>query len=124
MVLTGTEVKSLRAGKANLQDGWVSIENGEAILRDVHISPYDFGNRLNHVEKQPRKLLLKKRELIKLEEKSSEKGFSVIPLRIYLSGRWIKCEIALARGKKDFDKREATKKKEAGREIARAMKRG
>lgn len=123
IVLAGTEVKSLRAGKANLSDGWVDIENGEVFLRDVHISPYEQGNRFNQPEKRPRKLLLNRKEIIKLEEQAAQKGMTIIPLKIYDKGRHFKVAIAVARGKKEYDKRETNRKKAADRDMARAMRR-
>lgn len=121
--LQGTEVKALRATKVNLGDGWVDItNNGEAILKEVHIGHYEFGNRMNHEETRPRRLLLNKREIIKLSRAVHEKGFSIVPTKIYFKGRYIKVEIGLGRGKKNFDKRESAKKKDAGREMARALK--
>lgn len=122
IVLQGTEVKSLRAAKANLTDGWVNFHDGEAFLCDVHISHYSFGNRENHEEKRTRKLLLHQRELRRLEQKTAEKGFAIIPLKIYFKGRFIKVELALAKGKKHYDKREADKEKQAHRDIHRALR--
>jgi SsrA-binding protein len=121
--LTGTEVKSLRQAKANLTDGWVELGDDGAMLCEVQISQYSHGNIMNHEEKRPRRLLLKKSELRKLQQKVYEKGFTVIPIKIYLKERWMKVEIALARGKKQHDKRESDKVKTANRDIARAMKR-
>ena len=123
IALQGTEVKALRSGKANLSEGWVSVANGEAVLRELHISHYSHGNIMNHAETRERKLLLNRNELIKLEEKVAHKGFSIIPLQIYFKGRFIKVEIALAKGKKQYDKRESEKEKQSGRDIARAMRR-
>jgi SsrA-binding protein len=123
LVLTGTEVKSLRMGKANLSDGWVDIEAGEAFMLEVHISPYTHGNRENHEEKRSRKLLLNKREIAKMESAASERGFTIIPIKLYFKDRMAKVEIALAKAKKQHDKREAQKKREGNREIDRAMKR-
>jgi len=121
--LRGTEVKALRAAKVNLGDGWVDIVNGsEAFLREVHIGHYSHGNIMNHDERRDRKLLLHKREIIKLTRAISEKGFSVVPLKIYFKGRFIKVEIALGKGKKGYDKRESSKQKDANREISRALK--
>jgi SsrA-binding protein len=122
IALQGTEVKSLRDARTNLGDGWVEVHNGEMFLRDVQISPYTYGNRLNHSEKRTRKLLLNQREITKLSQKIEQKGMSLIPTKIYLKGRWIKVEIAVAKGKKDFDKREAIKKHSAERDIARALR--
>jgi len=122
MVLQGTEVKSLRAAKANLGDGWVDIIDGEAYLCEVHIGHYTHGNRENHEEKRVRKLLLHRKELVRLEQKANEKGFAIIPLKIYFKGRFIKIELALAKGKKHYDKRESAKEKQANRDIHRAMR--
>lgn len=121
--LVGTEVKALRAAKVNLGEGWVDITNeGEAILKEAHIGHYEFGNRMNHSETRPRRLLLHKREISKLSRAVSEKGLSVVPLKIYFKGRYIKLEIGIGRGKKHYDKRDSSKTKDANREIARAMK--
>ena len=122
--LVGTEVKAIRDGRINLSDGWVEINaNAEATLRQVHISPYSHGNINNHEPLRPRKLLLKKKELIKLLSAVGEKGLTVVPLRVYLKGQRIKIEIGLARGKKLYDKRESTKEREAKRDMERAFKR-
>lgn len=120
--LSGTEVKALRAGKVNLAEGWVDIENGEAWLKDTHIGHYSHGNIMNHFETRPRRLLLHKREIIKLTRSCTDKGLTIVPTEIYFSGSKIKLEIAVAKGKKSHDKRDATKKREADREIERAMK--
>lgn len=123
LVLSGTEVKSLRMGKANLSDGWVDIENGEAFMLEVHISPYTHGNRENHAEKRTRKLLLQKKEIVKIESEKNEKGYTIIPLKIYFKDRRAKVEIGLAKAKKQYDKREDQKRKDSHREIDRAMRR-
>lgn len=122
MVLTGTEVKSLRDGKANLKDSYVIMKDGEALLLNCHISPYSHGNIMNHEPLRTRKLLLHKKEIAKLQGKAAQKGYSLIPLKIYFKGSHAKVEIGLARGKKQYEKRETIKKKEADREIERAMK--
>lgn len=123
IVLTGTEVKSARAGKVNLSDGWVEIDEwGEAYLRDTHIAKYSHGNYMNHDETRPRKLLLAKKELTKLEEKVAEKGYTLIPLQMYFKDQYIKVQIGVARGKQLHDKRDATKEREANRDIARALR--
>ncbi len=122
IVLVGTEVKSLREGHAVLTDGWVDIDRGEAYLQDVNISLYSHGNQMNHVERHPRKLLLKRREIIRLHQKISEKGLTLIPLKFYLKDQLIKLEIALAKGKKLHDKRESQKSRDAAREIHRAIR--
>jgi SsrA-binding protein len=121
--LQGTEVKALRAGKVNLSDGWVDINaNGEAILKETHIGHYSHGNIMNHAERRDRRLLMHKREIVRLTRAIDEKGYSVVPIKIYFKGRYIKVEIALGKGKKSFDKRESSKKKDADRQIERAMK--
>jgi SsrA-binding protein len=120
--LKGTEVKSLRNGKVNLSDGWVSIDKGEAILKQVHISHYSHGNIHNHLETRERKLLLHQKELIKLERSISTKGLTLVPLKIYLKKGWFKLEVGLGKGKKLHDKRQSQKKKDADRQIARALK--
>jgi len=120
--LTGTEIKSIRAGKANLQDSFARVENGELMLYNMHISPYEQGNRFNHEPKRPRKLLMHKREIMRLLGQTREKGFSMIPLKLYFKRGWVKIELALARGKKKYDKREDMATRDAKREIERAMK--
>jgi SsrA-binding protein len=122
MVLRGTEVKSLRNGKANLNDSFALIRNGEAFLHNLHISPYDFGNRENHDPDRMRKLLLHKKEIVKLFGKIREQGYSFIPLRIYFKNGLVKVELGLAKGKKLYDKREDLKKKEMKRDVAQALK--
>jgi SsrA-binding protein len=122
LVLKGTEVKSLRAGKANLKDSFARIENGELWLENMHISPYEQGNRFNHEPKRPRKLLMHKAEIMRLWGKSREKGLAMIPLRIYFKDGRAKVELALAKGKKLYDKREDIAKREAEREIARTAR--
>lgn len=123
LVLTGTEVKSIRAGKVNLSEGWVDIDaRGEAWLVEVHISPYSHGNLMNHPEKRARKLLLQRKEIIKITHAIEAQGMSLVPIKIYMKGQRVKVEIALARGKKLHDKRDAQKTKDANREVARAMR--
>ena len=122
IVLTGTEVKSLRDGKANLLDSYVLIKGSEAILLNCHISPYTHGNIMNHDPVRTRKLLLHKKEIVRLQGKVAQKGYSLIPLKIYFKGSHAKVEVGLARGKKQYEKRDTIKKKEADREIQRAMK--
>jgi SsrA-binding protein len=122
MVLKGTEVKSLRMGKANLNDSFAMIKNGEAFLHNFHISPYDFGNRENHDPDRMRKLLLHKKEIVKLFGKVREQGYSLVPLRIYFKEGLVKVEMGLAKGKKLYDKREDLKKKDDTREMAKVMK--
>ena len=120
--LTGTEVKSLRDGKANLKDSYVAIERGQAYLVGAHISPYSHGNIQNHDPERKRRLLLHKREIVKLHEQIQEKGLTVVPLRLYFKGGRVKSEIAVVRGKKLYDKRETEKRREQEREAAAAMK--
>ncbi len=123
IALVGTEVKAIRDGRINLSDAWVEIKTeNEATLRQAHISPYSHGNIHNHEPLRPRKLLLKKKELIKLFEAVGEKGLTVIPLRVYLKGQRVKIEIGLGRGKKNYDKRESAREREANREMERALK--
>jgi len=122
IALTGTEVKSLRAGRANLKDSYVTIKDGEAFLFGAHISPYTHGNLENHDPERTRKLLLHRRELEKLKKETTEKGLTVVPLRLYFKGAKVKAEIAVVRGKKQYDKRETEKKREADRETAAAIK--
>ena len=122
MVLKGTEVKSLRQGKANLNDSFAQVRNGEAFLNNLHISPYDFGNRENHDPDRVRKLLLHRKEIDKLYGKVREQGYSLVPLRLYFKNGLVKVEMGLAKGKKLYDKREDMKKQDQKREIAQALK--
>lgn len=122
MVLRGTEVKSLRLGKANLNDSFALVKNGEAFLNNLHISPYDFGNRENHDPERVRKLLLHRKEIDKLHSKVREQGYSLVPLRLYFKNGLVKVEMGLAKGKKLYDKREDMKKEDQRREMAQAIK--
>ncbi|MDZ7830924.1 MAG: SsrA-binding protein SmpB [Desulfobacterales bacterium] len=122
MVLRGTEVKSLREGRANLKDAYANIKNGELYLYQVHISPYPFAYYDNHAPLRPRKLLLHKSELKRLIGKVREKGFTLVPLRIYFKNGKAKVKIALARGKRKYDKREAIKERDLKREMDREKK--
>ena len=122
IALTGTEIKSVRAGKANLRDSYARVERGEVMLHNMHISPYEAGNRFNHDPVRPRKLLLHRAEIRKLIGATREKGYSLIPLRLYLRGGFCKVEFGLARGKKNYDKRESEARRDAQREIARAFR--
>lgn len=122
IVLTGTEIKSIRAGKVNLKDSFARIEKGEAWLYKSHISPYDMGNRYNHEPERKRKLLLNKQEIDKLIGKTKESGLTLIPLEVFLSGGWAKVELGLAKSKNVHDKRESMAKRDSKREIERAMK--
>lgn len=121
--LTGTEVKSIRAGKVNLQDGYALLRDGEAWLINVHISPYTASSQyFNHEPRRTRKLLLRRDELRKLIGKVEQQGLTLIPLKMYLKRGWVKISIALAKGKKIYDKREDIKKRQDQREMQRAMK--
>jgi SsrA-binding protein len=122
MVLQGTEVKSLRQGKASLNDSFAQVKNGEAFLHNLHISPYDFGNRENHDPDRMRKLLMHKREIVKLFSRIREQGYSFVPLRLYFKNGLVKVEMGLAKGKKLYDKREDMKKKDMKKDIAQALK--
>ena len=120
MVLSGTEIKSLRAGKASFNDSYCLFDNGELFVKSLHISEYSFGTYSNHEPLQERKLLLNKRELKKLENKVKEKGYSIIPLRLFLAeSGYFKMEIGLGKGKKSFDKRNTIKERESDRDIKR-----
>ncbi len=124
MVLNGPEIKSLRAGKANLRDGYARISNNEVFLYNVHISPYSHATNVSMDPMRTRKLLLHRREIRRLIGKIQEKGFALIPLKIYLNNKGkAKVELGLARGKKLYDKRAALKKKETDREIQRVFRR-
>lgn len=120
--LQGTEVKSLRAGKANLKDSYAEIKNGELFLQNMHISPYEQGNIFNHDPLRPRKLLMHKAEIVKLFGKTREKGFTLVPLKVYFKRGKAKLELALASGKHNYDKRQDLKAKSDKREMERALK--
>lgn len=123
LALRGTEVKALRLGRANLQDSYARVENGELVLYNMHISPYEQGNRFNHDPKRVRKLLLHKAEIRRLWGKSREKGLALVPLKVYFNERGkAKLELALAKGKKLYDKREDEAEREARREVERAFR--
>ena len=125
IMLQGTEVKSLREGRVNLQDSYASVRGGEAFLHHCHISPYSHGNIMNHEPLRTRKLLLHRKEISKLLVKTQQQGLTIIPLRIYFSKRgFAKVELGLAKGKKQHDRRETIKNREASREVERAMKSG
>lgn len=123
IVLTGTEIKSVRAGQVNLRDGFVLVQNGEAWLMNVHIAHYAQGNRQNHEETRRRKLLLHRREIDQLHGEATQRNWTIVPLRLYINaaGR-AKVEIALARGKQQFDKRQDIARRDAKRDIERAIK--
>lgn len=122
MVLTGTEIKSIRKGAINLKDSFVKVDDFEVFLYNCHISPYEQGNRYNHEEKRTRKLLLNKKEIEKLVGKIKKDGYAIVPLEVYLENGWAKIEIALAKGKKLYDKRDDLAKKAQTRDIQRAVK--
>jgi SsrA-binding protein len=123
IVLRGTEVKSLREGRVNLQDSYASVQANEIFLHHCHISPYSHGNLMNHDPIRTRKLLLHRKEINKLMGKTQQKGLTLVPLRIYFSKRGhAKVELGLAKGKKLYDRRESIKAREAGREVERAIK--
>ena len=123
LVLTGTEIKSIRKGKVQLKDSYISFVNQEAFIKEMHIAPYDFGIRFNHDETRIRKLLLHREEIRKLQQKVKLKGYTIVPTSLYLEKGLAKLEIALAKGKELHDKRQSEKERDAKREIAKAMKR-
>lgn len=123
LVLTGTEVKSLRGRNANLLDAYALLKGGEVWLLGMHISPYSHGNISNHDPIRTRKLLLQRRQILKLKGRVAEKGLALIPLSVYFKGPFAKVELAIARGKKSFDKRETIKRRDAQREVQQRMKR-
>lgn len=122
IALTGTEIKSARAGRVNLRDGFVLIRNGEAWLINVHISPWDFGNRENHEPRRERRLLLHRQEIRKLQSKVSERGWTVVPLDMHLVKGRAKVEIALVRGKRQYDRKDAVAERDADRDLRRQLK--
>jgi SsrA-binding protein len=122
LVLLGTEIKSIRAGRVNLSDGYVQPRDGELWLLNVHIAPYDPSGRYGHEPRRPRKLLLHRREINRLISRVQERGYTIVPTRLYLKGGRAKVEIALARGKRKYDKRQAIAKRDAQRDIDRALK--
>lgn len=120
IVLTGTEIKSIREGKVNLQDGYAYINNGEVFVKGINITPYAQGTHYNHAATRERKLLMKRSEIKKLEGKVEEKGLTLVPIRLFINDRGLaKLEIALGKGKKLFDKRESIKDRDAKRELSR-----
>lgn len=122
IVLSGTEIKSIRKGAINLKDGFAKIEDGEIFLYNCHISPYEQGNRFNHEPERVRKLLLNKSEINKIIGKINKEGYTIVPLELFLSCGFAKLEIGLAKGKKLYDKREDLMKKTQKRDIERSMK--
>lgn len=121
LVLTGTEVKSLRQGRASLAEAFATVDDGEVWLRNAHIPEYAFGTWTNHAARRTRKLLLHRREIAKLEKETANSGRTIVPLAIYFSDGYAKVEIAVATGKKDWDKRHSLAEREANREAARAL---
>ena len=122
IALTGTEIKSVRAGRLNLKDGFAQIKNGEAWLMNVHISEYTQGNRFNHDPLRNRKLLLHRKQITKLADDTSGKGITLVPLKVYLKHGFAKVLIGIGRGKKKYDKREDIKKRDQERELSRRFK--
>lgn len=122
IVLQGTEIKSIRNGRANLKDSYARIERGEVFLYNMHVSPYEQGNRYNHDPLRTRKLLLHKKEIAKLIGVTKEEGYTLVPLKMYIKNGYAKVLIGLGKGKKKYDKREDLKKKEAKRDIERAFR--
>jgi SsrA-binding protein len=121
MVLTGTEIKSIRAGRVSLRDSYATVKEGELWLHNAHIAQYDQGTYANHEPRRPRKLLMHRREINRIAGKLLEKGFTLVPLRLYLKNNLAKVELGLARGKRQYDKRAALRQKETRREIDRAV---
>ena len=122
IALTGTEVKSMRAGRVNLKDSYIFIQNNEAFIEGMHVSPYEQGNRFNVDPLRKRKLLLHKKEILKLRAKTQEQGLGIVPLKLYFKDDKVKVEIAIVRGKKLYDKRATEAKKSAEREIHRVLR--
>ncbi|MBN1934878.1 MAG: SsrA-binding protein SmpB [Anaerolineae bacterium] len=122
IVLIGSEIKSIRAGRVNLRDGYATIENGEVWLFNVHISSYDPASRYGHEPRRPRKLLLHKRQIARLANRMQEKGYTLVPLRVYLKNNRAKVELGLARGKRQYDKREAIAKRDDERRVQRELR--
>lgn len=120
--LCGTEVKSIRKGTLNLKDAWCGIKDGQLILNQMHISPYDHGNIFNRDPRRPRRLLMHKREIMRLFGKVKQDGYSLIPLTVYFKGSLVKVKIGLCKGKKLYDKRQSAAERDAKRQIDRAMK--
>ena len=122
IVLKGTEIKSIREGKANLKDSYAIYKNGEVFLLNMHISAYDKGNIFNHEETRTRKLLLNKKEIYKIRDSIEREGYTIVPIKLYFKGNKAKILLGIAKGKKNYDKREAIKKKDMDREIQKQMK--
>jgi SsrA-binding protein len=124
MALTGSEVKSLRAGRASLVDSYAEVRRSEVILRNLHISPYEQANLFNHEPTRPRRLLMHKKEIRRLIGKTAERGLTLVPLRLYFKRGWAKCELALAKGKKLHDKRDSKAERDVQRKLQQAMRGG
>ncbi len=124
LVLLGPEVKSLRDGRGNLVDSYARVKNGELFLHNMHISPYPYAHHMDLNPTRTRKLLMQKREINRLIGKTEERGYSLIPLKVYFSGGWAKVELALAKGKRKYDKRRSIKEKDLKREMEQERKRG
>lgn len=122
MVLTGTEIKSIRKGKINLKDSFARVEKGELWAYGIHVSPFEQGNRFNPDPLRPRKLLVKKREIHHFERKISQEGYTLVPLKVYIKNEFAKLLVGLALGKKKYDKRQSLREKDMKRDIQRAMK--
>lgn len=122
LVLKGTEIKAIRGGRVNLKDSFARVQNGEVFLHNMHISPYEQGNRHNHEPLRTRKLLLHRKQINKLIGDTKQEGYSLVPLKLYLKNGYAKVLIGLARGKKKYDKREDLKRKEAKRDVERAFR--
>lgn len=122
IVLQGTEIKSIRRGSVNLKDSYARVYNGEMYVYNMHIAPYEEGNRFNHDPLRTRKLLMKRKQIDKLYGQTREQGYALVPLKLYIKNGYCKMLVGLAKGKKDYDKRHALKAKEAKREMDRAMK--
>lgn len=121
--LLGTEVKAIRGGNANLRDNYAVLKNGELWVHHLHISPYKHGSDMNHEPMRPKRLLMHKREIQRLIGKTQEKGLTLVVTRLYWKGNWLKVEVGLGRGKKDYDKRESIAKRDTDRQIQRALRR-
>ena len=120
--LVGTEVKSVRGGNLNLKDAWCGIKDGQLLVNQMHIAPYDHGNRFNVDSRRPRRLLMHKREIMRLYGKVKQDGYALIPLSVYLKGSLVKVKVGLCKGKKLYDKRQSAAEADAKRQIQRAMK--
>ncbi|WP_034551131.1 SsrA-binding protein SmpB [Carnobacterium funditum] len=122
IVLKGTEIKSIRAARINLKDGFARVRNGEIFLHNVHISPYDQGNQFNHDPLRTRKLLMHKKQIVRLENEMKGSGNTLVPLKVYIKDGYAKVLIGVAKGKKNYDKREDLKRKDQKRDLARSLR--